>query len=231
MGEFDRISIKEWSKDDRPREKLLEQGPHVLSDAELIAILIRSGSTTESAVDLSKRVFREVGNELSKLARLSPQELMRFNGIGEAKALSIIAALELGRRRRDTEPVSRIRITSSEIAHQVIRPKLVDLNHEEFWVILLSRSNEVIRSAKIGQGGVHGTVADPKVIFKTALENNAPGIILCHNHPSGQLRPSTADIRLTRQLIEGAKLLEMVILDHLIVTADGYYSFADEGRI
>jgi DNA repair protein RadC len=227
----DRLSIREWAKDDRPREKLMELGASVLSDAELLAILVRSGSRSESAVDLCKRILGEAQNDLSSLSRMSLKELMKFRGMGEAKALSIIAALEIGRRRKEREPLSKVRITSSAAAYVEILPKIGDLQHEEFWVLLLSRSNDLVKMKKVGQGGIHGTVADPKVIFKEALENSCPGMIVCHNHPSGQLRPSEADIRLTEKLVKGGKLLDIAVLDHLIVTADGYYSFADEGRI
>ena len=225
------IAIKDWSKDDQPREKLLEQGPTVLSDAELMAILIRSGSPSESAVDLSKRILREVNGDLGAIARMTAKELMRFNGIGEAKALSIVAALELGRRRRDREPASKVSITSSLNAYREIRSKLADLAHEEFWVLLLNRANDLVKMKRVGQGGIHATVADPKVIFKEALEHSCPNMIVCHNHPSGQLKPSKADIKLTQKLIDGGKILDISVMDHLIVTANGYYSFADEGSM
>ncbi len=225
------VAIKDWSKDDRPREKLLEQGPAVLSDAELMAILIRSGSPSESAVSLAKRLLREVNGDLSAVARMTPKELMKFNGVGEAKALSVVAALELGRRRRDREPLSKVCIDSSTKAYHEIRSKLADLAHEEFWILLLNRANDLIRMKRVGQGGIHGTVADPKVIFKEALEHSCPSMIVCHNHPSGQLKPSHADIKLTRQLVEGGKILDIAVVDHLILTASGYYSFADEGKM
>lgn len=227
----ERLSIRDWAKDDRPREKLLELGSGSLSDAELMAILIRSGSVSESALDLCKRILKDAGNDLSTLARMSPNELMKFKGMGEAKAISIVAALEIGRRRKVNEPVQRVRITSSSVAYAEIKPKIADLAHEEFWVLLLNRANDLMKMKRIGQGGFHGTVADPKVIFKEALENSCSGMIVCHNHPSGQLKPSEADINLTKKLVEGGKLLDISVLDHLIVTTDGYYSFADEGRI
>lgn len=230
-NKYDRLVIREWAKDDRPREKLMQQGAGALSDAELLAILIRSGSASDSAVDLCKRILSEAGNDLAILARMSPKELMKFHGMGEAKAMSVVAALELGRRRKGRESTSRVRITSSACAFREIAPKLADLRHEEFWVLLLSRANDLVKMKKVGQGGIHGTVADPKVIFKEALENSCPGMIVCHNHPSGQLKPSDADIRLTQKLVQGGKVLEIAVLDHLIITSTGYYSFADEGRI
>ena len=226
-----RLSIREWAKGDRPREKLLISGPSALSDAELLAILIRSGSMEESALDLSKRILNESENDLSRLARSGAAELMKFKGMGEAKAISVVAALELGRRRRERDPNSRVKISSSATAYSEIRHKIADLNHEEFWVLMLNRANDLVKLKRIGQGGIHGTVADPKIIFKEALENSCPGIIVCHNHPSGQLKPSESDIRLTQKLVEGGKLLDIAVLDHLIVTSEGYYSFADEGRI
>lgn len=225
------MSIREWAVDDRPREKLFARGPGALSDAELLAILIRSGSAKESALDLCKRILADVGNDLHKLAALEANDLMRYPGMGEAKALSIIAALELGRRRKTTEVQVRPGITSSVAAYEMLRPKLADLPHEEFWLLLLDRGNRLITSIPVSKGGLHGTVADPKIIFKAALDKRASSIVLCHNHPSGQLRPSEEDIQLTRKLVEGARLLDIVVQDHLIVAATGYYSFADNGLI
>ncbi len=226
-----RLSIRDWAVDDRPREKLMTQGPGALSDAELLAILIRSGSTKESALDLCKRILADAGNDLHKLAGLGADELTRYTGIGEAKALSIIAALELGRRRRSAEVTERPSITTSAGAYDLMRGKLADLPHEEFWLLLLDRGNRLISISPVSKGGLHGTVADPKVIFKLALDKRASSVILCHNHPSGQLRPSEEDIKLTRKLIDGARLLDIVVQDHLIVAHTGYYSFADNGML
>lgn len=221
--------ILSWAEEDRPREKLLLKGKAALTDAELIAILIGSGTRDLSAVDLSKIILQKASNNLNELAKISIKDLMKIKGIGEAKAISIAAALELGRRRKDSEVVRRARISSSRDAYEQIRPYLLDLPHEEFWLLLLTRANEVIRPVQVSQGGVSGTVADPKIIFKLALEHLASSIILVHNHPSGNLKPSEADRELTRRLSSAGKLLEIPILDHLIFTDAGYLSFADEG--
>ena len=221
--------IRSWAEDDRPREKLLLKGKSTLSDAELIAILIGSGNTEETAVDLSKRILQSLNNNLSELGKLTVKDLMQFKGIGEAKAISIIAALELGRRRKDSEPEKRVKITDSQTAFDVIYPHLGDLNHEEFWVIFLNRANAVIGKQNISKGGVSGTVVDPKVVFKMAVQFPASGIILAHNHPSGNLKPSQADHQLTRKLKEAGKALDIPVLDHLIIGERDYFSFVDEG--
>ena len=223
------LNIKEWSSQDRPREKLLEQGRKALTDAELIAILIGSGSRNETAVDLSKRILASVENNLVNLARLEVQDLIKFVGIGEAKAVSIIAALELGRRRKGTNKKVNPKITSSQDAYHAFLPKLQDLSTEEFWILLLNRQNEIIDLKQISQGGVAGTVVDPKVIFKIALQSLASGIILSHNHPSGNLKPSKADIQITNKIKTAGQTLEINVHDHLIISEQGYYSFADEG--
>ena len=220
--------IRSWAEDDRPREKLLLKGKSTLSDAELIAILIGSGNTEETAVDLSKRILQSLNNNLSELAKLTVKDLMQFKGIGEAKAISIIAALELGRRRKDAEPEKRVKITDSQSAFDTIYPHLGDLNHEEFWVIFLNRANAVIGKQNISKGGVSGTVVDPKVVFKMAVQFPASGIILAHNHPSGNLKPSQADHQLTRKLKEAGKALDIPVLDHLIIGERNYFSFVDE---
>jgi DNA repair protein RadC len=225
------LGIKSWAEEDRPREKLLEKGRHVLSDAELIAILIGSGSRNETAVELARRILNQYQNNLNELAKLGVSDLMKFRGIGEAKAIAIIAALELGRRRKDTEVQKRSRITMSKDVFDLLSREMLDLPHEEFWVLLLNRANVVLRKERISLGGVSGTVVDPKIIFKSALEHLACAIILCHNHPSGNLKPSDADMRLTRQLKEAGQLLEIPVLDHVIVSNEGYYSFADEGLL
>lgn len=225
------INIKNWSPEDRPREKLLLKGKDALSDAELIAILMGSGTTTLSAVDLSKMLLQSAGNSLDELAKFSVKELTKLKGIGEVKALTIIAALELGRRRKDRAPDEKTKITSSADAYNELKPVLTDKNHEEFWVLLLNRANRVIKKFQISQGGVSGTVADPKIIFKAALEALASGIILAHNHPSGNLNASQADLDLTKKLKEGGKMLDIQVLDHLILAGQKYLSFADEGLI
>jgi DNA repair protein RadC len=223
------LKIKSWSPEDRPREKLLAKGTPVLSDAELVAILLGTGTTTTSAVELAKRVLQTVDNNLHELARLSVKDLIKVKGIGEAKAISIIAALELGRRRKDLDSEEKPRISGSRDCFEILRPHLQDLLHEVFWVVLLNRANRVIRKQQISQGGVAGTVADPKIIFKIAVAELASGIILAHNHPSGNLTASQADLDLTRKIKEAGKLLEIQVLDHLIVAGQKYFSFADEG--
>jgi DNA repair protein RadC len=225
------LSIKAWAEEDRPREKLSAQGRRALTDAELIAILIGSGSRDESAVELSKRILHHYDNDLNKLAKASINELSAFRGIGEAKAISIIAALEIGRRRNDTEDKPAEFIKSSKDAWNLMRRHLVDLNHEEFWMILLGRSSKVLGKELISKGGLSNTIADPKVIFGAALRHNATGIILIHNHPSNNLKPSQQDLDLTKRLASAGKLLEINVLDHLIITDSAYYSFGDEGLL
>jgi len=222
------LSIKSWAEEDRPREKLLLKGKNALSDAELIAILIRLGSRNESAVGLAKKVLNSVDNNLNELGKLSVKELTAFKGIGEAKAICIVAALEVGRRRREGEGMRRKQITSSADIYEVMNG-LADLPQEEFWILLLNKANKIIGKCPISKGGVSGTVADLRVIFKLAIENLATSIILCHNHPSGNLKPSDADITLTKKLRDSGDLMDIPVLDHVIITDSGYYSFADEG--
>lgn len=232
MYSTEKLTIKAWAEDDRPREKLLLKGRSSLSDAELIAILIGSGNRNESAVDLSKRILSSFGNNIDKLAKSGVQELKDFKGMGEAKAISIIAALELGRRRISSEKEDdSMRIRTSGDAYRIARSELDDLHHEEFWILLLNRSNVVMKKEQISRGGMNSTIVDPKVVFKSALANAASGIILCHNHPSGTVKPSEQDIRLTKRLKEGAGILDIALLDHIIVGANTYFSFADEGII
>jgi DNA repair protein RadC len=222
-------NIQSWAEEDRPREKLMLKGKAALSDAELIAILVNSGTTDLTAVDVAKIILKSVGNNLNELARLSVKDLSKFRGIGEARAIAIVAALELGRRRREQALPERSRITCSRDAWEVMRPHLLDKAHEEFWILLLNRANEVLRPVQVSAGGVSGTVADSKLIFKHAIEHLASGMILLHNHPSGNRTPSQADKDLTRKLRDAGRLLEIPILDHLIFTDGGYFSFADEG--
>jgi len=221
-------NIKQWAEDDRPREKLVAKGKSALSNAELLAILLRSGSTKETAVDLSKRMLSHVSDNLLELSKLSLAEFMKFKGIGEAKALSIIAALELGKRCRVSEIAVKEKISGSRDVFEYFQNNLADNPYEEFWVLLLTRANKIIKKSSISQGGIAGTVADPKKIFKTALENNASSIILCHNHPSGNIKPSEADIKLTKKLKDAGLLLDISVLDHVIVGDNTYFSFADE---
>ena len=224
-------SIKNWATEDRPREKMLEKGRETLSDAELIAILIGSGNSNESAVDLSRRILRDVDDNLIQLSQLNINDLTRYNGIGEAKAVSILAALELGRRRRFAEASTQAFIKNSKDAFEYFYMRMADIEHEQFWVMLLNPANKVIKLAKVSDGGINGTSADPKRIFKIALENNATAMMLCHNHPSGNVLPSDHDKVLTRNIINGGKLLEIKILDHIIIGIDKYFSFADSGLI
>lgn len=223
------ITIKDWSEEDQPREKLLNKGERALSDAELVAILIGSGSRNESAVALSQRILKSVDNNLQALGKLSLSQLMEFKGIGQAKAITIAAAMELGRRRKDEEPKRLRQITSSQSVFQLMQPLLGELPHEEFWIIYMNNSNKVIRKEQLSKGSITGTLVDVRLVYKTALEIFATSIILCHNHPSGKLAPSTADRELTRKLKDAGECLDVKVLDHVIVTQQGYYSFADEG--
>ena len=223
------LSLKQWADEDRPREKLLLKGKHVLTDAELIAILISSGNAEETAVELSKRVLSTMENNLNELGKQSVHDLMKFKGIGEAKAISIIAAMELGRRRKPEDKIKREQIITSKDAVDIFQPLLGDKSHEEFWILFLNRANVVTGKQAVSSGGMTGTVVDPKMVFKAALDAKAVGIILCHNHPSGNVKPSQQDIDLTKKLSAAGKLMEIAVLDHLIVAQSSYYSFADEG--
>ena len=223
--------IKNWATEDRPREKMLEKGREALSDAELIAILIGSGNNNESAVDLSRRILKDVNDNLIQLSQLSINDLTIYNGIGEAKAVSIAAALELGRRRRFAEAAQQPLIRNSKDAFEFFYMRIADIRHEQFWVMLLNPANRVIKIVKISDGGINGTSADPKRVFKIALENNASAMMLCHNHPSGSVKPSDADKNLTRNIVNAGKLLEIKILDHIVVGIDNYFSFADSGLL
>ncbi len=223
------IPIKDWAVADRPREKLVLKGKQALSDAELVAILIGSGSRNESAVTLSQRILKSVDNNLNDLGKATIEQLKTFKGIGEAKAISINAALELGRRRQLSDIAQRPQIRSSRDAYNVIAPIVVDLPHEEFWILMLNRSNQVVARTKISSGGTSSTVIDAKIVFKKALEYQASAIILCHNHPSGSLEPSDADINITRKLRQGGTYIDIGVLDHIIVSERGYCSLADDG--
>ncbi|HEY4785000.1 MAG TPA: DNA repair protein RadC [Bacteroidales bacterium] len=231
MAEYKSLSIKEWSLEDRPREKLLSKGISSLSDAELIAIIIGSGNRDESAVELSKRILGSVQHNLNELGKLSVDDLQKHKGIGEAKAIGIVAALELGRRRKLSEIVERQKILSSHDVYEIFHPLLADLPHEEFWIILLNRSNKILDRIKISQGGISGTVTDVRLILHLAIEKLASSLILCHNHPSGNNQPSEADLSITQKVKESGKLMDITLLDHIIVTDGCYYSFADEGNI
>ncbi len=231
MTDKDTLKIKDWAEEDRPREKLLLKGINSLSDAEILAILIGSGSKNETAVDLAKKILSRVNNNLHELGKLSINELIKNKGIGEAKAITIIAALEIGRRRKLSDILSRKQINKSRDVFEIFHPILSDLPHEEFWILLLNRSNKVISKIKISQGGITGTVIDIKMIIKNALEKLASSIILCHNHPSGNITASNADNDITNKLVEASKLFEIQVLDHIIIGDNKYYSYADNNKI
>ncbi len=225
------FSIKNWSQDDQPREKLLYKGKAALSDAELVAILIGSGNREESAVDLCKRILASVDNNLSALGKLSIKQLMDFKGIGEAKAITIAAALELGRRRRGEEALEKQKITSSLSVFELMQPVIGELQHEEFWIIYLNNSNKMIQKSQLSKGGITGTLVDVRLVLKNALEVGATGLILVHNHPSGTLKPSEADKQITSKLKLASESLDIKVLDHLIITEKAYLSFADENLL
>jgi DNA repair protein RadC len=222
------FSIKNWSQDDQPREKLLHKGKSALSDAELVAILIGSGNREESAVALCKRILASVDNNLSTLGKLSIKQLTEFKGIGGAKAITIVAALELGRRRRGEEALEKQKITSSHSVFELMQPIIGELEHEEFWIIYLNNSNKVIQKNQLSKGGITGTLVDVRLVLKNALECGATGLVLAHNHPSGTLKPSEADKQITQKLKLAAQSLDLKVLDHLIITEKAYFSFADE---
>lgn len=223
------FSIKKWAEGDRPREKLLLKGKISLSDAELIAILIGSGNRQESAVQLAKRLLSHSDNKLNEIGRQTVNQLTQFKGIGEAKAVSIVAALELGRRRRGEQALKRAKLKSSDDVYELLQPVIGDLNHEEFWIVYLNNSNKVLHKSQLSKGGITGTLVDVRLVYKRALEMGATALILSHNHPSGKLEPSVADRQLTRKLKRAGESLDIKILDHLIVTQTNYYSFANEG--
>ncbi|MGO3706806.1 MAG: RadC family protein [Mesonia hippocampi] len=231
MAKTPSFSIKKWAVDDRPREKLLLKGKESLSDAELIAILIGSGNKNESAVELSKRILADASNKFNQLGKLTVKELITYVGIGEAKAISIIAALEIGRRRRLEEALTQPKITSSSTAFEILKPILEDLPHEEFWILYLNNANKVLQRHQLSKGGITGTLVDVRLIFKQALSLGATAIIAAHNHPSGKLTPSRSDIEITKKLKLAGKSLDIKLLDHLIVTQNTYLSFADEGLL
>ncbi len=223
------FSIKNWSDDDKPREKMLQKGKSALSDAELIAILIGSGSHNESAVELSKRILASVDNNLNALGKLSIKQLMQFKGIGEAKALGIAAALEIGRRRRGEKDQKITKVSSSRDAFELLLPHMGELPHEEFWIVYLNNSNKVLLTSQLSKGGLTGTLVDVRIVMKQALESGAVGLILAHNHPSGTMKPSREDRSVTEKLKKAAVALDIKVLDHLIITQKDYYSFADKG--
>lgn len=226
-----RMRLKEWAEQDRPREKLLLNGRRLLSDAELIAILIGSGSKDETSVELSKRILADVDNNLDDLARYTLADLCHYKGIGEAKAISIIAALELGRRRKNSQNPPKPQISCSDDAYEILRPIYADLNHEEFWILLLNSNNNVIGKKLISKGGMGVVAVDTKTVFQAVLQAKATTLILSHNHPSGSLKPSKADKQLTVKIMVGAEYLDIRVLDHVILSDKGYYSFLDNGEM
>lgn len=227
----EKINIKTLEALERPREKLLIHGARSLSDAELLAILIGSGSTRENAVELCQRILATYGNDLLRLCDANIQDMCGFLGMGKAKAVSITAALELGRRRKESAPEHKMVITSSKSVFELMSPVFADLPHEEFWVLILNAANKVKCKVMISRGGLTGTVADPKIIFRKALEHKAAYIILAHNHPSGNLKASEEDVMITKKLINAGRMLDLQVLDHLIFADESYYSMADEGII
>jgi DNA repair protein RadC len=229
---MNKLSIKQWAEEDRPREKLLLKGVAALSDSELLAILIGSGNDRQSAVELSQHILSKANNDLNELARRSVEDLVNnFRGIGQAKAVTLIAALELGRRRKAAETPRRRQITSSKAAYEHFFPLLADLNHEETWALLTDSSNRALSTIQVSRGGISGTVADIRLILREALSRYASGVVLGHNHPSGQCSPSPQDTQLTKKLKEAAHWMDIALLDHIIVCGDSYYSFADDGII
>ncbi|KJF43076.1 RadC family protein [Draconibacterium sediminis] len=231
MGEYKKLNIKDWAVEDRPREKLLNKGPRSLTDAELIAILIGSGNIEETAVELSRRILASADNNLNELGRKGIDYLTKFQGIGEAKAVTIAAALELGKRRKEADVFNKKQITGSKDAAEYFQPMLGDLNHEEFWILLLNRGNRIIDSFIVSQGGISGTVIDVRLILKNALEKMACAIILCHNHPSGTMQASNADLNITRKIKSAAEIMDITVLDHIIIGQNNYLSLADEGML
>jgi DNA repair protein RadC len=229
MDKIVKISIKNWAEDDQPREKLMNKGSSALSNAELIAILIGSGNAQESAVALSKRILNEVNDNFAELARLTISDLQKYKGIGEAKAITIAAALEIGRRRSTAVLNDKPQIKDSKTAFLLLQKELGDLNYESFCVLLLNRANKVLKTVRISDGGITGTVVDQRKVFKIALDNNATSIILGHNHPSGQITPSDADLDLTKKMKAAGITLDLPVLDHIIIGDGNYYSVADEG--
>lgn len=225
------LPIKEWAIEDRPREKLLAKGISSLSSAELIAIIIGSGTRSDTAVELSRKLLNIVGNNLIELGKLDLAGLRKLPGIGPAKAMAILACFELGKRRNAATRVPDVQITGSKDVFELFKPFLGDIPYEEFWILLLNRANRIIDKIKISQGGISGTIIDPRIILKNAVDRLASTIILCHNHPSGNLKPSDADIRITTKLKESSQLMDINLIDHIIVTEDSYFSFADEGLI
>ena len=225
------MSIKFLAEDDRPREKFLLKGKNSLSDAELLAIIMGSGNREDSAVELGRKILNSVGNNWHNLSLLQISDLMKFKGIGEAKAISIAVALEIGRRRASQEVPEKLQITNSQESYKILLPYLSDLQTEEFWAIYLNQNNRVLGKSKLSSGGINQSVVDVRILFKSALEHLATGIIIAHNHPSGNLKASPEDLKITKQISEGGKILNIQLLDHLIIAQNAYFSFADENLL
>lgn len=225
------LTIKQWKEDDRPREKMLDKGKASLSDAELIAIIIGTGNREESAVALSKRILLRFDHNLNALATMTIDDLMAFKGIGKSKAVSIMSAMELGKRRSLEHAKEKKKVNSSVAAFEIMQPFIGDLLHEEFWILFLNNANNLLDKSQLSKGGIHATLVDVRLIFKKAISKGATSIILCHNHPSGSLTPSHSDLQLTKKIIKGGELLDIKVLDHIIVSQHGYFSFADENRM
>lgn len=232
MEKYQKTSIRHWAIEDRPREKLIQKGIASLSNAELLAILIGSGSRKESAVELSRKILRDARNNLNELGKSTIESLQKgYHGVGQAKAITIVAALELGRRRQLASPLEKPQIRKSEDVFTLMSPTLADLPHEEFWILVLNQANKVLTRFNISKGGIAGTVIDVRLIMEKALYQHASSIILCHNHPSGNRRPSQPDISITKKLAEAGKILDIHVLDHVIIAENHYFSFADEGML
>jgi DNA repair protein RadC len=231
MKDYYSGTLKSWAVEERPREKVMANGIQYLSDTELLAILIGSGTRNITAVELARKILGGVGNNLHELGRQSIADLQKVKGVGPAKAITLMAAMELGRRRSGSRQVDKISVKSSETVFQVFHPLMGDLDHEEFWLLMLNRANRVLGRFKVSQGGLSGTVIDTRIILKKALDNLASSIIVCHNHPSGNMQPSDADVKITEKLKKAAEMLEIKLLDHIIIADKSYFSFADEGLI
>jgi len=231
MNNYNSGTLKSWAVEERPREKVMANGIQYLSDSELLAILMGSGTRNITAVELARKILGGVGNNLHELGRQSISDLQKIKGVGPAKAISVMAAMELGRRRSGTQQTDKVPIKSSETVFKLFHPLLGDLKHEEFWLLMLNRANRVLGRFKVSQGGLSGTVIDTRIILKKALDNLSSSIIVCHNHPSGNMQPSDADVKITEKLKKAAEMLEIKLLDHVIIADKSYFSFADEGLI
>lgn len=231
MNDYNSGTLKSWAVEERPREKVMANGIQYLSDAELLAILMGSGTRNTTAVELARKILGGVDNNLHELGRQSISDLQKVKGVGPAKAITLMAAMELGRRRAGTHHVDKIPVKSSETVFKLFHPLMGDLEHEEFWLLMLNRANRVLGRFKVSQGGLSGTVIDTRIILKKALDNLSSSIIVCHNHPSGNMQPSDADVKITEKLKKAAEMLEIKLLDHIIIADKSYFSFADEGLI